>query len=88
MSLFRSFFRDERGSFAANFAKSAIAIGFISVLAANFISRQIDTSDRQRLDQAAAQAARGQNVDRMATGSLARDVQATKVDPCALPQRR
>lgn len=85
--LLQRFLRDQRGDFAAGFAKSAIAIAFLAVLAANVVSRHVEPLEQDRLAQIAARAAKEQNVDRGPTGSLARSVASTKVDPCALPPR-
>lgn len=87
MPLLKRFLYDQRGDFAAGFAKSAIAIAFLAVLAANVMSRHVEPLEQERLAQIAAAAARGQNVDPAPTGALARSVAATKVDPCALPPR-
>ncbi len=90
MFLFKRFFRDERGDFATGFLKSAVAIAFLSVLAANIMDRTVVApAEQDRLAQASAAASRGQNVDRMATGSLARAANETKLDPCvAQPLKR
>jgi hypothetical protein len=84
-SLFRS---DERGGMVAGVAKAAFAVTVLSVLAANVVSRQIESSDRAALATLAGAASTGRQVDAMATGSLARQANQTQIDPCALPPRR
>ena len=82
------FVRDERGTMVAGVAKAAIAICFLSVVAANIMSNWIDAKEKQVLAALTGTVAAGRNVDTAATGSLARQVDAIKVDPCALPPRR
>jgi hypothetical protein len=88
MRIFLEFLRDQRGSMAADIAKSAIAIAFISVIAANLVSRQIGTHDKVALDIVAEKAARGQQVDMNAVGSIAREANRTRLDPCVDQPRR
>lgn len=87
-SLLTRFRSDESGAILPDIAKAAIAISFLSVIAANIISNRIDSNEKNAMAVIAADAARGRNVDTAATGSLARNVNATKIDPCELPARR
>ncbi|MCX7323080.1 MAG: hypothetical protein NTZ14_01300 [Hyphomicrobiales bacterium] len=82
------FVRDERGTMVAGVAKAAIAICFLSVIAANIMSNRIDAREKQVLAALTGTVAGGRNVDNAATGSLARQVEALRVDPCALPPQR
>jgi hypothetical protein len=87
-SLLTRFRSDESGALVPDIAKAAIAISFLSVIAANVISNRIDTSEKNAMAAITGDAARGRNVDNAATGSLARNANATKIDPCELPARR
>jgi hypothetical protein len=78
----RSFLRDQRGNIAAGAAKFVIAVGFLSLVALNMTGNNIGQAEKDRIAALA-----GLAVDSRATGSLARDVNATKLDPCALPPR-
>jgi hypothetical protein len=88
MRTFLAFLRDQRGSMASDIAKSAIAIAFLSVIAANLVSRQIGMHDRAALDVVAEKASRGQPVDMNAVGSIAREANRTRLDPCVDQPRR
>lgn len=79
---------DERGAVASDLAKAAVAIAFLSVIAANIMSNRIEANEKAVMASIAGEAAKGRLVDSSATGSLARSVNQTKVDPCALPPRR
>lgn len=87
-TLLNRFRSDESGALVPDIAKAAIAISFLSVIAANVISNRIDASEKNAMAAIAGNAAKGRNVDTTVTGSLARNVNATKVDPCELPARR
>jgi Flp pilus assembly pilin Flp len=87
-SLLTRFRRDESGALVPDLAKAAIAISFLSVVAANVISNRIDASEKSVMAAITADAAKGRSVDTSSTGSLARNVNATKIDPCALPAKR
>ncbi len=90
MTLFRQFCRaflaDERGTMISDLAKAAVAIGFLSVVAAHLVSNRIDQAEKERMAAFAQAAAKGRVVE--TTGSLARAADATKLAPCALPPRR
>ncbi|MGL4727816.1 MAG: hypothetical protein ACRCWO_03580 [Bosea sp. (in: a-proteobacteria)] len=86
MGLFAKFLRDERGSLVANIGKASIAIAFLSVLAANWLSIGVSEIDKSNLAQIAAKAT-GRN-DPMTTGSISKRAADTKLDPCLLPQKR
>lgn len=88
MSLIKSFLSDTRGSIVADFAKSAVAIGILAVVAANFLHHKVEPLEKERMAEIAANAARGQQIDRSATGSIAREINGSRVDPCALPPKR
>ncbi|MGL4441300.1 MAG: hypothetical protein ACRCUE_18750 [Bosea sp. (in: a-proteobacteria)] len=87
-SLLTRFRSDESGALVPDIAKAAIAISFLSVIAANVISNRIDASEKNVMAAITGDAARGRNVDNAATGSLAKHVNAAKIDPCALPTKR
>jgi hypothetical protein len=87
-SLLSRFRSDESGALVPDIAKAAIAISFLSVIAANVISNRIDASEKNAMAAFTGDVAKGRNVDTSATGSLARNVNATKIDPCALPAKR
>ncbi|MCX7341479.1 MAG: hypothetical protein NT037_13340 [Hyphomicrobiales bacterium] len=82
------FVRDERGTMVAGVAKAALAICCLSVIAANIMSNRIDAREKQVLAALTGSVADGRNIDTAATGSLARQVDAIKLDPCTLPPRR
>ncbi|MFN3673939.1 MAG: hypothetical protein ACK4VM_18705 [Bosea sp. (in: a-proteobacteria)] len=84
MRLIDMFRRDERGGLAADVAKAAVAIGFLSVIAANFVSQQTASLDTDRMTQVAAAAAKGKPVDPMITGSLQKRANETRLDPCVV----
>jgi hypothetical protein len=86
MRILELFWRDQRGGMVTGIAKSAIAIGFISVLAANFISSRTDGLDSARLAEVAAVVSRNPSADPMTTGSLRRAADATRLDPCVAPR--
>jgi hypothetical protein len=86
MDLFASFVRDERGSMVANIGKAAIAIAFLSGLAANWLAVGVSEGDKSNLAQIAATAT-GRN-DPMTTGSISKRAADTKIDPCLLPLKR
>jgi hypothetical protein len=85
-SLFARFRADERGALVSDLAKSAVAIGFLSIVAAHLVSNRIDANEKARMAEIAQQVSKGRSVD--TTGSLARDANAMKLDPCALPPKR
>lgn len=85
LSRFRS---DESGALVPDIAKAAIAISFLSVIAANVVSNRIDANEKSAMAAISSDAAKGRNVDTAATGSLARSANATKIDPCVLPPKR
>jgi hypothetical protein len=86
MGVFRSFMRDERGSLVATIGKASVAIAFLSVLAANWLSAGVSEMDRNNLAQIAASATG--RADPMTTGSISKRAAETKLDPCLLPPRR
>lgn len=86
MRLIELFWKNERGTLIADIAKAGAAIAFLSILAANFISAQTASFDRDRLAQVAAAAATGKAFDPMTTGSLRKAAGETRLDPCALPR--
>ncbi len=86
--LITRFARDQRGALLPDVAKAAIAISFLSVVAANIMSNRIGANEKDVLASIAREAANGRAVDPVATGSLARDANATKIDPCVLQPKR
>lgn len=82
MRLIMAFLRNQRGSMVADVAKAGAAIAFISVVAANLISYKAAQLDRDGLHQAASAAAKGQPIDPLVTGSLAKRAGEVRLDPC------
>lgn len=82
------FIHDERGTMVANVAKAAVAIAFLSVIAANIMSNRIEANEKSIMAAISGSAAAGRGVDARATGSLARDANGVKIDPCVLPPKR
>jgi hypothetical protein len=80
------FWKNNRGTVAADIAKAGAAIAFLSVIAANFLSSQTASLDRERLAAVSLAAAKRQPVDPLTTGSIGLTSNATKLDPCALPR--
>ncbi len=64
--------------------KTCLAIGFLSLCAANWITHGFDRSAMSRL----ASAVSRDVPDPVATGSLERQAGMTALDPCAMPRRR
>ena len=86
MRLIELFWKNESGSLLPTVAKASLAIGLLSVLAANFIAGRTDDLDRQGLDKATLAAAKAQLHDPQTTGSIVSKASATRLDPCALPR--
>lgn len=86
MRLVSIFWKNERGTMAADIAKAAGAIAFLSVIAANFVSSRMPGLDRDQMAQATLAASKRQPVDPLTTGSIGRMASQTKLDPCALPR--
>jgi hypothetical protein len=80
--------RDERGTLVSDVAKAAIAIAFLSVIAANVISNQIESNEKRLMASLSSEAGKGRAVDLSSTGSLQSQIRSSQVDPCALPARR
>jgi hypothetical protein len=80
------FWKNNRGTVAADIAKAGAAIAFLSVVAANFLSGQTASLDKERLAAVSLAAAKGQHADPVTTGSIGRTANTTKLDPCALPR--
>lgn len=86
MRLVIAFLRSQRGTMVADVAKAGAAIALLSVIAANFVSNQTANLDRDALRQVAQAAAKGQAIDPLVTGSIARRANETRLDPCAIPR--
>ena len=84
MRLIETFWKNNRGTIAADIAKAGAAVAFLSVIAANFLSSQTASLDKERMAAVSLAAAKG--TDPMTTGSLGLKANATKLDPCALPR--
>jgi hypothetical protein len=84
MRLIELFWKNERGSVVADLAKICAAIGFISVVAANFVSNQTAHLDSERLTQIASAASKGKPIDPLVTGSIAKRAEQTRLDPCVV----
>lgn len=82
MRLFGLFWKNESGSMVADIAKASLAIGLLSVVAANLISSRAGL-DRDGLQQIAS-AASGKANDPMVTGSLRKQMAETRLDPCVV----
>ncbi len=88
ISFFSRFSADERGTMVANVAKAAVAIAFLSVIAANIMSNRIEAHEKGIMAAISSSAATSRGVDTRATGSIMRDIDGLKIDPCVLPARR
>jgi hypothetical protein len=86
MRLIELFWKNERGTMVADIAKAGAAIGFLSVIAANFVSTQTAQLDKDRLAEVASAASMGKPVDPMVTGSIRKAMNETKLDPCVVPR--
>ncbi|WP_336813448.1 hypothetical protein [Bosea sp. MMO-172] len=86
MRLIEMFWKDNRGTLAADIAKAGAAIAFLSVIAANFLSSQTASLDKDRMAAVSLAASKRQPTDPMITGSIGQTANATKLDPCALPR--
>lgn len=64
--------------------KTCLAIGFLSLCAANWLTHGFDTHGLSRL----ASAVSRDVPDPVSTGSLQRSAAAATLDPCAVPRRR
>lgn len=84
MRLIMAFLRNEHGGMVADLAKAGAAIAFLSVIAVNFVSYQTAHLDREGLRQVASAAAKGQAIDPMVTGSIAKRAGETRLDPCVV----
>lgn len=84
MRLIELFWKNERGTMVADLAKVCAAIGFISVVAANFVSNQTAHLDSDRLGEIASAASKGRPIDPLVTGSIAKRAEQTRLDPCAV----
>jgi hypothetical protein len=79
MRVLKMFWRNERGSMVVNLGKASIAIAFLSVIAANWLSVSVNELDRSN----------GMSYfDPSTTGSLSKRAGETRLDPCALPAKR
>jgi hypothetical protein len=87
-ALLNRFGRDERGELVPAIAKAAIAIAFLSVIAANMMANRIDAQEKSVMAAISGEAAKGRAVDSAATGSIASRANAAKIDPCVLDNRR
>lgn len=86
MRLVIAFLRSQRGTMVADVAKAGAAIAFLSVIAANFVSNHTAQLDRDAMRQVAQAAAKGQVIDPLVTGSIAKRASETKLDPCVVPR--
>ena len=84
MRLIELFWKNERGTMVADIAKAAAAIGFISVVAANFVSNQTAHLDKDRLTEIASAASKGKLIDPLVTGSILKRADQARLDPCAV----
>lgn len=84
MRLIELFWKNERGTMVASLAKICAAIGFLSVVAANFVSNQTAHLDSDRLSEIASAASTGRPIDPLVTGSIAKRAEQTRLDPCVV----
>lgn len=79
--MFDFFRRDGRPNLVVTVTKVTLAVGFLSLLATNWLSRN-------GLDQIGLSRLTAQAYDEpMTTGTLARAANQQKLDPCAVPRR-
>jgi len=81
----RSFLRDQSGAFSTDIAKAAIAITFLSVIAANVMSNRIAPAEKSAMATISGEAAKGRLIDSNATGSIVRSPSAPRTEPVILP---
>lgn len=86
MRLIELFWKNNRGTLAADIAKAGAAIAFLSVIAANFLSSQTASLDKERMAAVSLAASKRQATDPMITGSIGQAANSTKLDPCVLPR--
>lgn len=73
-----------RPSMVGSTVRTCLAVGFLSLFAANWLTNGFDTRGLSRLASVA-----GRDLpDPLTTGSLERSAGATALDPCATPRRR
>lgn len=85
MRLIKLFWRNESGILLASVAKASLAIGLLSVLAANLIAGHTEL-DRKELDKATLAAAKSVPYDPQTTGSILSRAATSRLDPCAVPR--
>jgi hypothetical protein len=81
----RSFLRDQRGALSTDIAKAAIAITFLSVIAANVMSNRIAPAEKNAMAAISGEAAKGRLIDTNATGSIVRNTHVPRTEPVILP---
>ena len=86
MRIIKAFWTSEGGNVVADIAKAGAAIAFLSVIAANFLSSQTASLDKERMAAVSLAASKRQPTDPMITGSIGQTANATKLDPCVLPR--
>ena len=86
MRLIELFWKNERGTMVTDLAKAGVAIAFLSVIAANFVSNRSAHLDKDRLTEVASAASRGRPIDPLVTGSIAKRANETRLDPCVVPR--
>ncbi|UZF93535.1 hypothetical protein [Bosea sp. NBC_00550] len=86
MRLIELFWKNDRGTMAADVAKAGAAIAFLSVIAANFMSSRTPPLDKDRMAAVSLAASKRQPVDPLTTGSITKAANETRLDPCVLPR--
>jgi hypothetical protein len=88
MDRIKAFWNDHSGGLAADSAKAAVAIAFMSLVSAHWLAGASAPLEKDRLAQIASAASKGKNIDPMATGSIRKLADDTRLDPCVLPNKR
>jgi hypothetical protein len=88
MDRIKAFWNDHSGGIAADSAKAAVAIAFMSLVSAHWLAGASAPLEKERLAQIAQAASKGKTIDPMSTGSIRKLADETKLDPCVLPSKR
>ncbi len=88
MDRIKAFWNDHSGGLAADSAKAAVAIAFMSLVSAHWLAGASAPLEKERLAQIASAASKGKNIDPLTTGSIRKLTDDTKLDPCVLPAKR
>jgi hypothetical protein len=83
-----AFYKDNQGGLAADSAKAAVAIAFLSLVSAHWLAGASAPLEKERMAQIASAAGKGKSIDPLTTGSIRKLADETKLDPCVLPAKR